>query len=111
MAYVICSIIIIPLVAYGITLISRLQMWSQPLWLTLLLVPYIFVIWKNPEALTDLTTFAGREGEGGTFNLLFFGAAFSVALSLVTQIGEQVDYLRFLPEKTRKIVNAGGPLC
>ncbi|WP_095095233.1 ATP-binding protein [Pseudomonas sp. Irchel 3A5] len=102
MAYVICSIIIIPLVAYGITLISRLQMWSQPLWLTLLLVPYIFVIWKNPEALTDLTTFAGREGEGGTFNLLFFGAAFSVALSLVTQIGEQVDYLRFLPEKTRK---------
>jgi signal transduction histidine kinase/CheY-like chemotaxis protein/purine-cytosine permease-like protein len=101
-AYVICSIIVIPLVAYGITLISRLQMWSQPLWLTLLLVPYIFVIWKNPEALSDLTSFAGREGEGGTFNLLFFGAAFSVALSLVTQIGEQVDYLRFLPEKTRK---------
>jgi len=102
LAYVICSIIVIPLVAYGITLISRLQMWSQPLWLTLLLVPYIFVIWKNPEALSDLTSFAGREGEGGTFNLLFFGAAFSVALSLVTQIGEQVDYLRFLPEKTRK---------
>ena len=102
LAYVICSIIVIPLVAYGITLISRLQMWSQPLWLALLLVPYIFVIWKNPQALSDLTSFAGREGEGGTFNLLLFGAAFSVALSLVTQIGEQVDYLRFLPEKTRK---------
>jgi len=101
LAYVICSVIVIPLVAYGITLISRLQMWSQPLWLILLLVPYVFVIWKNPEALNDLTSFAGREGEGGTFNLLFFGAAFSVALSLVTQIGEQVDYLRFLPEKTR----------
>ncbi len=102
LAYVICSVIVIPLVAYGITLISRLQMWSQPLWITLLLVPYVFVIWKNPEALIDLTSFAGREGEGGTFNLLFFGAAFSVALSLVTQIGEQVDYLRFLPEKTRR---------
>ncbi|MEE4730486.1 ATP-binding protein [Pseudomonas alliivorans] len=102
LAYVICSIIVIPLVAYGITLISRLQMWSQPLWLTLLIVPYVFVIWKNPDALSDLTSFAGREGEGGTFNLLLFGAAFSVALSLVTQIGEQVDYLRFLPEKTRR---------
>ncbi|WP_122491784.1 ATP-binding protein [Pseudomonas viridiflava] len=102
LAYVICSIIVIPLVAYGITLISRLQMWSQPLWLTLLIVPYVFVIWKNPDALADLTSFAGREGEGGTFNLLLFGAAFSVALSLVTQIGEQVDYLRFLPEKTRR---------
>jgi signal transduction histidine kinase/CheY-like chemotaxis protein/purine-cytosine permease-like protein len=102
LAYVICSIIVIPLVAYGITLISRLQMWSQPLWLALLVVPYVFVIWKNPSAFGDFPSFSGREGEGGTFNLLFFGAAFSVALSLVTQIGEQVDYLRFLPEKTRR---------
>ncbi|EPN30992.1 sensor histidine kinase/response regulator, partial [Pseudomonas syringae pv. actinidiae ICMP 18807] len=101
LAYIICSIIVIPLAVYGVTLISRLQMWSQPLWLTLLLVPYVFVIWKNPEALGDWLSFSGREGEGGIFDLLFFGAAFSVALSLVTQIGEQVDYLRFLPEKTR----------
>ena len=102
LAYVICSVIIIPLVAYGITLISRLQMWSQPLWLFLLFLPYVFIIAKNPEAFSDWTSFAGREGEGGTFNLLFFGAACTVALALVTQIGEQVDYLRFLPEKTRQ---------
>ncbi|WP_297846015.1 ATP-binding protein [Pseudomonas sp.] len=102
LAYVLCSIIVIPLAAYGITLISRLQMWTQPLWLVLLTLPYLFVIWKNPDALMQLGSFSGREGEGGTFNLLFFGAGFSVALSLVTQIGEQVDYLRFLPEKTRR---------
>ena len=101
LAYVICSVIVIPLVAYGITLINRLQMWTQPLWLFLLFLPYIFVIGKNPEALSDWTSFAGREGEGGAFNLLYFGAACTVALALVTQIGEQVDYLRFLPEKTR----------
>ncbi|MES2820733.1 MAG: ATP-binding protein [Pseudomonadota bacterium] len=100
LAYVVCSVIVIPLVAYGITLINRLQLWTQPLWLFLLFVPYVFVIAKNPEALGDWTSFAGREGEGGAFNLLFFGAACTVALSLVTQIGEQVDYLRFLPEKT-----------
>ncbi|HWV09644.1 MAG TPA: ATP-binding protein, partial [Pseudomonas sp.] len=102
LAYVICSVIIIPLVAFGITLINRLQMWTQPVWLFLLFLPYVFVIAKNPDALSDLTSFAGREGEGGTFNLLHFGAACTVALALVTQIGEQVDYLRFLPEKTRK---------
>jgi len=102
LAYVICSVIVIPLVAYGITLINRLQMWTQPLWLFLLFLPYIFVIGKNPEALSDWTSFAGREGEGGAFNLLYFGAACTVALALVTQIGEQVDYLRFLPEKTRR---------
>ena len=101
LAYVICSVIVIPLVAYGVTLISRLQMWSQPVWLLLLLLPYAFVAAKNPDALSDWTSFAGREGEPGSFNLLHFGAACTVALALVTQIGEQVDYLRFLPEKTR----------
>ncbi len=100
LAYVICSIIVIPLVTYGITLINRLQLWSQPLWLILLLLPYAFVIAKNPGALADWTTFAGREGEAGAFNLLSFSAACTVALALVTQVGEQVDYLRFLPEKT-----------
>jgi len=102
LAYVVCSVIIVPLVTYGITLINRLQLWTQPLWLTLLLLPYVFVIAKNPDALADLTSFAGREGNGGAFNLLSFGAACTVALALITQIGEQVDYLRFLPEKTRQ---------
>lgn len=100
LAYVICSVIIIPLVAYGITLINRLQTWSQPVWLVLFFLPYLFVVLKNPEAISDWTSFAGRSGEAGSFNLLHFGAACTVALALVTQIGEQVDYLRFLPEKT-----------
>ncbi|WP_345945780.1 ATP-binding protein [Pseudomonas sp. dw_358] len=98
--YVLCSVIIIPLVAYGFTLISRLQMWSQPLWLGLLIVPYGFILWKSPDTLSDFTSFAGRHGEAGTFDLLLFGAALSVVLSLVTQIGEQVDYIRFLPQRT-----------
>lgn len=101
LAYVICSILIIPLVTYGITLINRLQLWTQPVWIVLLFLPYVFVMLKNPEALTDLTGFVGREGEAGRFNLLHFGAACTVALALVTQIGEQVDYLRFLPARTR----------
>ena len=67
----------------------------------MLLLPHVFVIAKNPDALADLTSFAGREGNGGAFNLLSFGAC-TVALALITQIGEQVDYLRFLPEKTRQ---------
>ena len=86
LAYVLCSILIIPLVTYGITLINRLQVWSQPVWLLLLLLPYVFVIIKNPQALSDLPSFAGREGEGGSFDLLSFGAACTVALALVTQI-------------------------
>lgn len=100
-AYVLCSLLIIPLAAYGISLINRLQMWSQPLWLVLLLLPYVFVMVKKPEALQQFTSFGGRLGESSEFNLLYFGTAVSVVLSLVTQIGEQVDYLRFLPVRTR----------
>ena len=40
--YVLCSLVIIPLVTHGVTLISRLQLWTQPLWIVLL-VPQ--VIW------------------------------------------------------------------
>ncbi|WP_343584248.1 ATP-binding protein, partial [Herbaspirillum sp.] len=98
--YVLCSLIVIPMVAYGITLINRLQMWTQSLWIVLLVLPYICVLHKEPEALANLITFAGRAEDGSSFNILLFGAAATVAFSLIAQIGEQVDFLRFLPEKT-----------
>ena len=97
--YLVCALAIIPLVTHGITLISRLQSWSQPLWLALLLLPYACILAKDPGALRELTDFAGHAPDGG-FNLLLFGAGTAVASALITQIGEQVDFLRFLPEKT-----------
>ncbi len=98
--YVLCSLIVIPMVAYGITLINRLQMWTQPVWIVLLLLPYACVLYKEPEAVGNLITFSGRAEGGGSFDILLFGAAATVAFSLIAQIGEQVDFLRFLPEKT-----------
>ncbi|MGD9833181.1 MAG: cytosine permease, partial [Piscinibacter sp.] len=38
--YLIASLGVIPLVMHGITLISRLQLWTQPLWIVLCLLPY-----------------------------------------------------------------------
>ncbi len=97
--YLLCSLAIIPLVTHGITFISRLQLWTQPLWLVLLVLPYVFVAYKNPDAFAAATTFAGKAENGGHFDPLLFGAAATVAFSLIAQIGEQADYLRFLPEK------------
>lgn len=99
-AYLLCSVVIVPMVLYGITLISRLQLWTQPLWLVLLVCPYIAVLWKQPDALAQFTGLAGRVTGDNGFSVLGFGAAATVAFSLVVQIGEQVDFLRFLPEKT-----------
>lgn len=99
-AYLISSFGIIPLVMYGITWISRFQLLTQPIWLILLLLPYVAVLSKEPGLIAELATFEGRWGNGSQFNPLLFGAASTVLLVLIAQIGEQADFLRFLPEKT-----------
>ncbi len=98
--YLVSALVIIPLVMHGVTLLSRLQLWTQPLWLVLLVLPFVAVAVKNPEVYRQFTTFSGR-ADDGQFNLLLFGAAATVAFSLIAQIGEQVDFLRFLPERNR----------
>ena len=98
--YVISSLVIVPMVVRGITLISKLQMWTQPVWGVLLLLPYLAIYWKNPQAYSDFMGLTGRTSGSSDFDPLMFGAAATVAFSLVVQIGEQVDFLRFLPEKT-----------
>ncbi|TAK77136.1 MAG: response regulator [Aquabacterium sp.] len=102
--YIVCSVVVIPVVTHGITWISRFQAWTQPLWVPLHLLPFIFIAWKAPESFRDWTTFTGRMGGGdGHFDLLLFGAAASVVFALVPQIGEQVDFLRFLPRQRRDL--------
>ncbi|WP_253278219.1 hybrid sensor histidine kinase/response regulator [Variovorax paradoxus] len=98
--YLVSSIVIIPLVARGITLISGLQLWTQPIWIVLFVCPFVAVMVKKPELYADFTGLVGRTSDSSGFDPLMFGAAATVAFSLVVQIGEQVDYLRFLPEKT-----------
>lgn len=100
LCYVLSSLVIIPLVTHGITLISRLQMWTQPLWLLLWVAPFIAVAWYQPEAYLDFTSMAGRLSGDSGFSWAGFGMATTVVLSLILQVGEQVDFLRFLPEKT-----------
>jgi signal transduction histidine kinase/purine-cytosine permease-like protein/CheY-like chemotaxis protein len=98
--YLICALLVIPLVLYGITTISRLQVWTQPLWIVLLILPFVFVFQAHPGILAELSTYAGQDGQGGNFNLQLFGAGMTVGVALITQMGEQVDYLRFMPEQT-----------
>ena len=98
--YLVCSLIIIPLAFYGVTLINRLQRWTQPTWAILLILPFAFVLYREPGAVAAWSSYAGQAAGNGAFNWLLLGSATGVLFSLVGQIGEQVDYLRFLPEKT-----------
>jgi signal transduction histidine kinase/purine-cytosine permease-like protein len=97
--YGICALVVIPLVTHGVTAISRLQVWTQPLWLALLVLPFAFVLWKSPHEFAGLTSYGGVSGHFAGFDWHAFGAALTVGIALITQMGEQVDYLRFMPEK------------
>jgi signal transduction histidine kinase len=99
--YLICALVVIPLVTHGVTAIGHLQAWTQPLWIVMLVLPFVYVLRENPGALSGLVRYAGESGRHGGFDLHAFGAAVTVGIALITQMGEQVDYLRFMPEKTR----------
>ncbi|MCA8301998.1 response regulator [Burkholderia seminalis] len=101
-AYVVSSLVVIPIVMFGITLINRLQSWTQPLWLVLFVLPYAAVLWHHPDLVAQWTTFAGFAPQGRAFSLIAFGQASTVVFALIVQVGEQVDYLRFLPPLTAK---------
>lgn len=98
--YLICALVVIPLVTHGITVISRIQTLTQPLWLFLLALPFVFLLGADPQALQGLWHYPGARGVSGEFDWHLFGAAMTVGIALITQMGEQADYLRFMPERT-----------
>ena len=98
--YLICALVVIPLVTHGVSTISRLQVWTQPLWLVMLVVPFVFVLMRDPGAFSGVVHYIGEKGTGPGFSLPLFGAALTVGVALMTQMGEQADYLRFMPAKT-----------
>ncbi|GMU46935.1 MAG: hypothetical protein AMXMBFR26_17170 [Porticoccaceae bacterium] len=115
LGYLLSALLVIPLVTHGITLISRFQLWSQPVWITLQLLPLAFIVWHDFGAVADWTRYAPPGDATGRFDILYFGAASAVVFSLIAQIGEQVDFLRFLPDAPRRSARwwlsmlAGGP--
>ena len=102
LGYIICSTIVIPIVFYGVTAINRFHQWTQPLWLGLLIIPFYYVLTREPGAIDALTHFSGEVSHSNAFDWFHFGIAAGISFSLIAQIGEQVDYLRFMPERTAK---------
>src|SRR5882762_7998367 len=87
-AFILCALVVIPIVTYGIRVISSLQVWTQPIWLVLQIAPLIYIASSDGPALHDWTAFIGAEQNAGGFNLILFGLAASTLLSFAPQIGE-----------------------
>ena len=41
--YIVCTLVVIPLITHGISVISRVQTLTQPIWVVLLVLPYVFL--------------------------------------------------------------------
>ncbi|WP_027488635.1 hybrid sensor histidine kinase/response regulator [Allorhizobium undicola] len=107
LGYIISAIVVIPLVTYGIQLISRFQLITQPVWIVLNIAPFLFIALMDWQKFELWLSFAGIahdnafSGQAAPFRLAEFGAASAIILALMPQIGEQVDFLRFLPPRVK----------
>ena len=61
--YAISALVVIPLVSHGITNISRFQVWSQPIWLVLQLLPLLYVFNHPASNVSEWINFTGDAGE------------------------------------------------
>jgi signal transduction histidine kinase/CheY-like chemotaxis protein/purine-cytosine permease-like protein len=100
-AHVVTALMVLPIAALGIRVVSKVQLWSQPVWLILQFAPFAYLLLSNHDVVHGWTGFPGLDHAHGGFELLSFGMASTILLSLLPQIGEQVDYLRFLPDRRR----------
>jgi len=97
--YAASTLIIFPLVIYGMKVLSTLQVWTTPLWLILMVAPFVYLVTSHPESVGQFFAYNGKDNIQG-FDLGSTLLAAGVCLSLIAQIAEQNDYLRFMPPKT-----------
>lgn len=99
LGYAVSTLLIFPLVVYGMSLLSKLQLWTTPLWLVLMVLPFAYLLISHPESVGQFFAYQGQGGAGAP-SLGSVMLAAGVCLSLIAQIAEQIDYLRFMPPKT-----------
>ncbi|GAB3949728.1 allantoin permease [Kribbella albertanoniae] len=94
LGYAVSTLVIFPLVIYGMKVLSTLQVWTTPLWLVLMVLPFVYLVVSHPESVSSFLDY----GPDANFGSMLLAAG--VCLSLIAQIAEQIDYLRFMPPKT-----------
>jgi purine-cytosine permease-like protein len=97
--YLISTVVVIPIVIYGMRALARLQFWTTPLWLALALLPLLWVIVSDPDAVSAFVAFPGESDGALSFDAVVASAA--VCFALTPQLAEQIDVIRAMPPRTR----------
>ena len=109
--YALGSLIIIPLVVFGMTLLAKLQVWTQPLWLLLLFSPPIAVLAADPTAVHDWVNFAGSSPSKSHFDWLLFGTAAGIAIRSSRRSVSRRTTCVSCPTRRSPIPASGGSPC
>lgn len=96
--YLVSTVVVIPIVVFGMKALERLQFWTTPLWLALALAPLVWIVITEPDTVTDFLGFSGQSGGGVTLSAIVASSA--VCFALTPQLAEQIDYIRFMPPRT-----------
>lgn len=96
--YLISTLIIFPLVIFGMKALAKLQVATTPVWLILMVIPVVYLVVSHPDSVSTFIAYAGDSGGGVSLASAMLAAG--VCLSLIAQIAEQIDYLRFMPPRT-----------
>ncbi|MDO4910195.1 MAG: hypothetical protein Q3972_00440 [Corynebacterium sp.] len=100
LGYLLSTLVIIPLVIYGMKALAKMQAATNPLWLVLIVLPLIVVLVQSPESFNDFLNYKGENGSAISFGAMMASAG--VCLALVAQIAENIDYIRFMPPRTEE---------
>ena len=98
--YAISTILVIPLVVFGMKALSKMQVWTTPFWLVLMVIPFVYLVASHPDSVDTFFAYDGEDGSGASISTASVLLAAGVCLSLMAQIAEQIDYLRFMPPRT-----------
>src|SRR3954463_2368913 len=66
LGYAASTLIIFPLVIYGMKVLSKLQVWTTPLWLFLMVFPFAYLVISHPESVGQFFAYQGENGTGAT---------------------------------------------
>lgn len=96
--YALSALLIVPLALRGVASAMRLQTWTQPLWLFLTILPFVWIAVGDPQPYRDFAGLAGLHAGADEFQPRLFAAAAAVVFPLIVQIAGQADYLRLMPQ-------------
>ncbi|MCU1513833.1 MAG: hypothetical protein JWO10_923 [Microbacteriaceae bacterium] len=96
--YLLSTVVVIPIVVFGMRALERLQFWTTPLWLALALLPLIWIVFTQPDAVSDFLGFPGGSGGKVSFSAIVSSAA--VCFALAPQLAEQIDFIRVKQHRT-----------